>query len=73
MVGPTSVSEVVIEDYSDITLIRGRTLSKVTLRFFDPQNSRHQNFLASAQVATRHCKGAVIVEMIQAIFYVQGA
>jgi hypothetical protein len=68
-----SVSEVIIEDYSDITRIRGRTLSKVTLRFFDQQNSRHQNFLASARVATRHCEGVVIVEQAQPIFYVQGS
>lgn len=68
-----AVDEVIIEDYSDITLIRGRTLSKVTLRFFDPENARHKDFLLSAKVATRTKVGAVTVELAQPIHYVQGS
>jgi hypothetical protein len=68
-----TADEVIVEDYSDITLIRGRTPSRVTLRFFDPENSRHQDFLLSARVATRTRNGAVSVELVKPISYVQGA
>ncbi len=72
MVGPTSASEVIIEDYSDITLIRGRTLSRVVLLFFDQSSVKHHTFLNAAKVATQNRYNAVTVELLQPIFYVQG-
>jgi hypothetical protein len=67
-----AVDEVIIEDYSDITLIRGRTLNRVILRFFDQSSARHHTFLKAARAATRYRQDAVTVELLQPIFYVQG-
>lgn len=65
-----AVDEVVIEDYSNITLLRGRVLSRVVLLFFDQSNVKHHTFLNAARAATQYRKNAVTVELLQPIHYV---
>jgi hypothetical protein len=65
-----ATDEVVLEDYSDIKLLRGRVLNKVTLLFFDQDNAKHHTFLNAARVATHYRKNAVTVELLQPIHYV---
>lgn len=65
-----AADEVIIEDYSNIKLLRGRVLSRVVLLFFDQQSAKHHTFLNAARVATQYRKNAVTVELLQPIHYV---
>lgn len=65
-----AIDEVVLEDYSDIKLLRGRVLNKVTFLFFDQDNPKHHTFLNAARAATQYRKNAVTVELLQPIHYV---
>ncbi len=65
-----AIGEVVVEDYSDIKVVRGLVLNKVTFLFFDPDSSRHHTFLNAARASTQYRKDAVTVELQQPIHYV---